>query len=118
MTSLIACLSTGKGTWSYVIKLIMAHEWDNVFLVTSPFAAEKFQIGRKVEFIVLGEDKPIQSLVNDIKTSLKGKISGMEVALNLISGTGREHMAIISAILSLGFAVRLVGVGENGIFEI
>jgi hypothetical protein len=38
--------------------------------------------------------------------------------VNLISGTGKEHMAAISAVLKLGLAIRLVGVNEGGVIEV
>ena len=40
--------------------------------------------------------------------SLKGKIKGFEVAVNIDSGTGKEHTALITALLKLGLAFRFV----------
>jgi len=49
---------------------------------------------------------------------LKGKIRGIEAAVNLISGTGKEHMAIMSALLKLGLAIRFVTLTDSGVREI
>jgi hypothetical protein len=119
MTSLIACLGTGKGTWSQVIELIAKEEWDQIFLITNKFGKEQFLIQKdNINFIIIDETKPLINLVSDLNQQLKGKISGFEVAVNIISGTGNEHMAIISSVLKLGLAMRLVTAGKEGIEEI
>ncbi|MBA3064622.1 hypothetical protein FP803_04250 [Candidatus Woesearchaeota archaeon] len=118
MTDLIACLSTGKGTWTHVKGVISGCEWDNIFLITNEFGREKFSSEKKVELIVVDSSKPLLELVEDIKKELKDRVSGTEVALNLVSGTGKEHMAILSAVLKLGLGVRLVALAKEGIKEI
>ena len=118
MTDLVACLSTGKGTWTHVKGVISGCEWDNIFLITNEFGREKFSSEKKVELIVVDSNKQLLELVEDIKKQLKDKISGTEVALNLASGTGKEHMAILSAVLKLGIGVRLVALAKEGVKEI
>lgn len=113
MTSLITCLSTGKGTWTTVAKTIAAHEWDKVFIVTNEFGKDKFQLKANMEFIVIA-DGPLQPMVEQIRRSLEGKIADLQVAVNLDSGTGKEHMAVISAVLRLGLALRLVTASADG----
>ncbi len=46
---------------------------------------------------------------------LKGKFSGLEVNLSIASGNGKEHMALISALLSTPLGIRLVVFTKNGI---
>lgn len=118
MTELIACLSTGKGTWVPVINLIENHEWDQIFIIGNEFAREKFQPKKEVEFIIIDSRIPPKQMVDVIKSQLENKIKGIEVALNLTSGTGNEHMAIMSAILKLGLGVRLVSSSQTGVEEI
>lgn len=115
MTELIACLSTGKGTWMPVIKLINAQEWDQIFLIGTDFARQKFNPKKQVEFIIIDQRRPTKQLVQDIKSQLEKKLKGPEVALNLTSGTGNEHMAILSALLKLGLGIRLVSATEKGL---
>ena len=117
MTDLIACLSTGKGTWGHVSRLIQDSEWDNIYLITNEFGKENFTAEKKAEFMVIDSLKPIKELVIDIESTLKDKLNG-EVALNMISGTGKEHMAILSALLKLGVGIRLMGLTKDGVEEI
>ncbi len=118
MTELVACLSTGKGTWIPVIKLISAESWDRIFLISTAFAKEKFRTDKDVQFIVIDPEKPIKEIVADICRGFDGKLCGPEIALNLSSGTGKEHMAIISSVLKQGVGLRLVGYGSNSVEEI
>lgn len=119
MTTLIACLSTGKGTWSEVIKAMNAEGVDKVFLVTNSFGKDNFKTEKKnVELVVLPKSWDVKILRDSIIEQLKGKIDDNEVLVNFVSGDGREHMALISALLKLGFAIRLVTSGNNGIEEL
>ncbi len=119
MTSLIACLSVGKGSWAQVAELVQAEEWEATFLVTNQFGAQKFSVeGHQVNFIIVDPDAEIKSIVEQIKKQLEGKILDTQIALNLISGTGKEHMAILSAVLQMGLGIRLICTKEGGCEEI
>ncbi|MBS3141444.1 hypothetical protein J4405_04855 [Candidatus Woesearchaeota archaeon] len=118
MTDLIACLSTGKGTWGHVSHLIKAEKWNKVFLITNEFGKENFQKDLNVEFIVVDSNKSLKELRDDIYQALNEKTSSTEVALNIISGIGKEHMAIISAVLRLGLGLRFVAITKDGMEEL
>lgn len=107
MTDLIAVLGTGKGTWAQVSALINAEQWENVHLITNEFGRDRFSCGRPANMIALDENLDIESMKERIIKELKGKLK-MEVALNLASGTGKEHMALLAALISLGVGLRLV----------
>ena len=115
MTELVALLSTGKGTWTEVVKLINNQDWKTIFLITNEFGKDTFQKKDNMEFIVINSNQNIEILIEKIKTQLKEKIKGTEVALNLISGSGTEHMAVLSALLKLGLGIRLVVHKEKGL---
>ena len=115
MTDLIACLSIGKGTWGHVARVIEGMEWNKVILITNKFAKDKFEVKKKFEMIMIDTNKTISEMSEDIRKALTGKINGLEVALNIVSGDGREHMAIISALLQLGLGVRLVALTKEGV---
>lgn len=119
MTTLVACLSTGKGTWGHLSQLIANADWEKVILIT-PFGSEKFTAEKPVEFIEIDEKKFLPELIEDIKKQLEKKLSltDIEVALNLVSGSGKEHMAILSALLKLGLGIRLVALTKEGVREI
>jgi hypothetical protein len=109
MPTLIACLSTGKGTWAEVIKIINSQPWDKVFLLTNEFGKQNFK--GNAELVIINSDyQEVAQLAAQIKSALKDKISDFEVALNIASGTGREHMALLEAIMELGLNFRLISV--------
>jgi len=118
MTSLIACLGTGKGTLQHVSRLIKEHEWDKIFLVTNKSGKENFSNEKNAEFILIDPNRFLSELTEDIKKQLENKIADTEVALNFISGTGKEHMAVLSAVLKLGLGIRLVALTKYGIKEV
>jgi hypothetical protein len=118
MTELVAVLSTGKGTWAEVVKIMNTHEWDHIYLVTDEFGSINFKKKDNTDFIIVNVNESIELIIDHIITQLKEKISGTEVALNLASGTGKEHMAVLSALLRLGLGIRLTTVSASGIKEI
>ncbi|MBI4981298.1 hypothetical protein HZC30_07140 [Candidatus Woesearchaeota archaeon] len=120
MPTLIACLSTGKGTWAEVNRLVQVGNWSKVFLITNAFGAENFRNRpENTELIVVDADnKSMVELVDDIKKNLDGKISDFEVALNLVSGSGKEHMAMLEAVLELGLGFRMVTVNSSGQMDV
>jgi len=118
MTELVVCLSTGKGTWGHVSRLIQDGEWEKVFLITNDFGKENFTPDEKSEFVVIDPNKGLVELRDDIYNQLKEKVQSTEVGLNLVSGTGKEHMALVSAVLKLGVGIRLVALTKDGVQEI
>lgn len=107
MTSLVACLSTGKGTWLEVSSLITAYNWSSVYLITNNFGKEKFQPKENTKLILIDPEKSIDEIKKTIYNELKDKLSG-DVAINLASGSGKEHMALLSALMQLGTGLRLI----------
>lgn len=116
MTDLIICLSSGKGTWGHVSRLIEAEEWNKILILTNDFGQEKFSKPENAEFILLKE-QTLEALTEEIQSQLKHK-TGHEVAINFVSGSGREHMALIAAVIKLGLAFRLVAYTDQGVKEI
>lgn len=117
MTSLIACLTTGKGSWAMVNELINSTDWEKVYLITNNFGKEKFTTKKNSEFVLINPDASAEDIKNEVFSQLKGKIKDTEVALNFFSGSGKEHMSVLSAVLNLGLGVRLVDV-KDGKMEI
>jgi len=118
MTILIASISTGKGTWAEVSKIIQIEKWSKVILIGNSFAKDNFKMNQNSEFIEIDPNKSVKEIKNTIIEKLKGKIEDPEVVLNIVSGTGKEHMATISALLSLGLGIRFVNVSPEGIEEL
>ncbi|HLC57930.1 MAG TPA: hypothetical protein VJH95_05125 [Candidatus Nanoarchaeia archaeon] len=120
MAELVACLSTGKGTWGHVSHLIEKGEFSKVFLITNDFGKEKFTPDSKTELIVINQQQGLKEMRDEIYEKLKAKLNKdeAEVALNFVSGEGREHMALLSALLKLGVGIRQVALTKDGIEEI
>ncbi|MBI2652994.1 hypothetical protein HYX00_06010 [Candidatus Woesearchaeota archaeon] len=118
MTDLIACLSSDEKSWAHVARLIKEQDWTKVLLITNDFGKKNFKSEKDMEFIVVDAKKPVFELIEEIRNGLKGKITDIEVALNLVSGSGKEHMAILSALLKLGVGVRLMAVTKDGVKEL
>ncbi len=113
---LVALLSTGKGTWAQVAGLIERGEWDKIILLGNDFA-KKFSASKECEFIEFNKSRLVE-LRDEIKEKLAGKINGTEVALSIASGDGKEHMALISALLCLPVGIRFTALTKDGIIMI
>lgn len=118
MTDLVACLSSGEKGWAHIQRLVKEQDWKNIFLITNDFGKNNFKSEKKISFVVVDFQKPVFELISDIQKGLKGKLTDLEVALNLVSGNGKEHMAILSALLKLGVGVRLMAVTKEGVREL
>ena len=112
---LVALLSTGKGTWGQVSGLMQKGEWEKVIILGTSFARD-FQVsGVPFDFIEFNPDKSLVSLKKDLEKKLAGKFDGLEVALSIASGNGKEHMALQSALLSLPVGVRFTALTKDGV---
>lgn len=114
---LIALLSTGKGTWAQVSGLMTHGDWEKIILLGSDFSKD-FKHAKEFEFIQIDLDKKIKELKQEFSEKLKGKISGTEVALSIASGDGKEHMALISALLNFPVGVRFAALTKEGIIDL
>ena len=112
----VALLSTGKGSWAQVAGLIRKGEWDKVILLGNDFA-RKFEAGNS-EFIEVNLEQKVSYLRDELLSKLKGRIKGTEVAVSIASGTGKEHMALISALLKIPVGVRFVALTKDGVVEL
>ncbi len=114
---LIALLSTGKGTWAQVSGLMTHGEWDSIIIIGSDFAKD-FKHDREFEFIKVDLDKKLKDLKEDLLQKLKGKFNGTEVALSIASGDGKEHMALISALINLPVGIRFAALTKDGVIDL
>ncbi|MFC1686300.1 hypothetical protein ACFLZZ_04765 [Nanoarchaeota archaeon] len=111
---LIALLSSGKGTWAQVEGVIKKGEWERIILIGDSFAKDFKVEGKPSEFIKVDLTKGLKNLKQEILEKLKGKIYGLEVALTIASGSGKEHMALISAIIDLPAGIKFVALTKEG----
>lgn len=118
---LIALLSTGKGTWGQIAGLVKRGEWDKVIIISSEFfkpTINKLDFAKKAEIIYIDFNKDIKLSIEQLKEKLKTKIQGIEVALSIASGSGREHMALISALLQLPVGINFVVLTKEGLIRL
>ena len=114
---LIALLSSGKGSWAQVAGLIKYGEWDKIVLIGDDFA-KQFTADKKFEFVKVDLNKKIKELRDEISKNLKGKFDGTEVALSIASGDGKEHMALISALINLPVGIRFAALTKEGVIDL
>jgi len=113
----IALLSSGKGTWAQVSGLIKYGEWEKIILLGDDFA-KQFTTDKPFEFIKVDLNKKLKELKDEFSQKLKGKIDGTEVALSIASGDGKEHMALISALLGLPAGIRFAALTKDGVVDL
>jgi len=115
MVELIALLSVGKGTWGQVSGLMQKGEWEKI-IVLGPSYAKDFKVqGIPFDFIEYDSNKTLIPLKKEFMSKLKGKIDGIEVALSIASGSGKEHMALQSALLSIPVGIRFTALTKEGV---
>ncbi len=110
---LICFVGTGEGTWGQVAGVINRGDWDSIIVIGDEFA-RKFNVEKDFEFIEI-KATGIVDLKEEILKKLQGKVKGTEVALSIASGNGKEHMALISALLSLPSGIRFTALTKDGI---
>jgi hypothetical protein len=118
---LVALMSSGKGSWGQVAGLVSRGQWEKIFIVCPLYAVSRvksFDFAQRSEIISVDFDLPIKEVIEDLKKKLNGKFSGMEVALSIASGEGKEHMALISALINLPIGIKFVVLTRDGILEV
>jgi hypothetical protein len=112
---LIALLSTGKGSWGQVAGLMRKGEWQKIIVLGAAFAKEFSVNDVPFDFVEYDPDMSLMQLKKDLEKKLKGKIEEMEVAVSIASGNGKEHMALLSALLSIPVGIRFSALTKDGI---
>jgi len=115
---LIAYLSTGKGTWGHVSRMVQDGDFEKVILITNDYGKENYNADDKTELISVNSNQGLLELRDDILKVLKEKVKGTEIAVNFVSGTGKEHMALMSALLKLGVGIRFMALTKEGVKEL
>ncbi len=114
---LVTLISSGKETWGQVAGLIKHGDWEKIIVLGND-SAKEFKTEKPFEFIQIDLNKKIKDLRDEISKKLKGKVNGMEVALSIASGDGKEHMALISALINLPVGIRFAALTKEGVIDI
>ncbi len=112
--NLISFLGNDKENLGQIAALINKGEWDSIFLLKYKETLN-IQTTKPYKTIELS-NSDLLSLKSSIQEKLKPLLSSeFEVALSLASGTGKEHMALISALLSIPVGIKLTAFTKKGI---
>lgn len=112
---LVCFQGVDKENWAQLNALIKKGEWEKIVILKNK-NAEHFSVSEHCEVIDVDSSMPLLELKGEIMGKLKPAIeSEFEVALSLASGNGKEHMALISALLSIPVGIRLAAFTKKGI---
>ena len=117
MTSLIACVTSDLGTWEHVKRVIAGQDWERIYVICDAQAKTQFSSPKDIEFLQVDTTKLLPELASEMHQKMSG-IKDFEVAVNFVSGSGKEHMAFMSAVLKLGVGVRMVVLTKDGVREL
>ncbi len=92
--TLLAVLGVGKGTWGHVARLISEEEWEKIMLISNEWGKENFAPSKEAEWILVNNRSGFEL----IKDEIKKQIPAEEIVVSLISGSGKEHMAVLAAL--------------------
>lgn len=108
--ALIAVLGVGKGSWGHVARLIAESEWDKIVLLSNEWGQEKFKPPKECEWIMVNNRAGFELIKDEIKNGLpEGKLF-----VSLISGSGKEHMALLAALKEAGRDYELIVLTGDG----
>jgi hypothetical protein len=125
MAHLIACLGSGKGTWNDINRIIQSGLFDRVYLITNDFGEKNYvrpylkDDKISITLVKLNFEKASEDLVPELYVILKkhfmqDKVQDLDMAVNITSGTGKEHAVVISTLMKMGYGIRLVDLDKDG----
>jgi hypothetical protein len=113
MKTFLGILSTGKGTWGQVAHIIDNTEYDTVYLISNEWAQDKFTCSKQVKWIIIDPRKGFSEIVDDIEKQMPKELNDIE--LNIHSGSGKEHSAILSILLKNKIKFKIITINAEGI---
>jgi len=121
MSVLISILGTGKGTWFEVHKLLEQKLFDSVLLFVDEWAVQNYRNEYNAIVIPLATEAASEQLIDIMKAGIKQHMASqsgeLDLAINIASGTGKQHACLLAAVMQLGYGIRLVTF-ENNEFKV
>ncbi|MEI6731964.1 MAG: hypothetical protein WCK90_04775 [archaeon] len=112
---LVAFVGLDRESWGQISGLVNRIEADRIVLVINK-AVVDFPELERCEKVFVDSSMPLMQLRDDIKSKLNSKLSGeFEVALSIASGTGKEHMALVSALLAIPVGIKIAVFTQKGV---
>lgn len=113
---LIAFAGKDKENWGQLTALINKMDDCDKVIIVKDVNTKGFPAGGKCEMVDVDTSRSLIELKEEILQKTREKIScEFEVALSLASGSGKEHMALLSALLCIPVGVRLVVYAKEGV---
>lgn len=104
-----------KQNWAQINALIKRGDWERVVLVKNK-SADSIPLPDNCTTVSINSDAPLLELKEEIIKKLKVSLGKeFEVALSIASGSGKENMALISALLGVPVGIRLVAYTKKGV---
>lgn len=119
MATLITILGIGKGTWAEVHAILDLKAFEHVLVFIDEWAAKEYRSEHDVTMTPIPEVLTTTELSLLMAERIKQHLlaadntAEFDLAVNIASGSGKQHAALITAILKLGYGVRFVTI-ENG----
>lgn len=110
----IALLSGNESEWAQVSGLMTHGDWEKIVIVGDTKAKE-FTHAKKFDFVKIDLSEKIVDLKETLLKKLKDRFDNMEVATSIASGNGKEHMALISALINVPMGIRFVALTKTGV---
>jgi len=122
MAHLIA--SFGKDSTDRLYSVMKSGLFDRIYLVSGAsdgahYVKPHVKDDVKIVMLKLDYSKSSEDLVPELYLLLKrhfmeDKVQDLDMAVNISSGTGKEHSVIISTLMKLGYGIRLVDLDKEG----
>jgi len=122
MPHLITCLGHDKERWHVIERIISSQLFDIIYIVTDIFGKDNFIINPPssvtISYILVDFSDSVEKINEELSAALKrafgkDKIVDLEIAINITSGDGRLHSALISAVMKLGYGLRIIEVDKD-----
>lgn len=111
---LVASIGADRESWGQLSALIAHGTWEKVILIRSN-TVEGFPLIEGIEEIVADTTLPLLELKAHLAAELKPRLSELDACVSIASGNGKEHMALISALLSIPTGIRFVAFTKQGV---
>lgn len=111
---LVATVGLDKESWGQVTGLINHCAWDKIVLIKNKLALD-FTVPEGIEVIYVDTSMPLLEVKQHLVEKLRPLLSDFDACVSIASGSGKEHMALISALLAIPTGIRLVAFTKKGI---
>lgn len=111
----VAYVGEDKENWGQITALLNRIEAETCVLVMSKNVTT-FPANDQCRIIAIDPSKPLVALKEELMDKLRPILKGeFEVSLSLASGNGKEHMALISALLNIPVGIKLAVYTKEGV---